>query len=136
MSRIVVDTNVFVSALILPRSVPRQAVNLVLDKGVLLLSEPTYEELIRVLRRPKFDGYVSRERREAFVSQLGSVAEFVPIIQVVRDCRDPKDDKFLVVALNGSAGVVITGDADLLGLHPWREIEILSPANYLANQRL
>jgi uncharacterized protein len=55
----------------------------------------------------------------------------VPVIQIVRECRDPKDDKFLEVALNGRAGVIITGDADLLGMHPWRGIEILSSAEYL-----
>ncbi len=131
MSRIVVDTNVFVSGVIFPLSIPRQAVNLVLEQGILLLSEPTYEELIRVLYRSKLDGYVSRERREAFLRQLGSVAEFVPIIQLVREWRDPKDDKFLEVALNGRADVIITGDEDLLALHPWREGAILTPAEYL-----
>jgi len=131
MSRVVVDTNVFVSAAIIPLSIPRQAVNLVLEQGILLLSEPTYEELIRVLHRWELDGYVSRERREAFLAQLGSVAEFVPIVQLVRECRDPTDDKFLEVALNGRADVIITGDADLLKMQPWREISILTPNDYL-----
>jgi len=53
------------------------------------------------------------------------------LAQVVRECRDPKDDKFLEVALNGRADVIVTGDADLLGMHPWREIAILSPVDYL-----
>jgi len=46
-------------------------------------------------------------------------------------CRDPKDDKFLELALNGRADAIITGDADLLALHPWREVAIVSPADYL-----
>jgi len=49
----------------------------------------------------------------------------------VRACRDPKDDKFLEVALNGESGLILTGDTDLLALHPWREIAIVSPAEYL-----
>jgi len=53
----------------------------------------------------------------------------VPIIQLIRECRDPKDDKFLELALNGRADVIITGDADLLRMHPWREIAVLSPAH-------
>ena len=65
-----------------------------------------------------------------FLGQLGAVAEFVPIVQLIRECRDPKDDKFLEVALNGKADLIITGDADLLTLHRWRGIAILSPANY------
>jgi putative PIN family toxin of toxin-antitoxin system len=55
----------------------------------------------------------------------------VPIIQVVRECRDPKDDKFLELALNGRADLIITGDADLLVLNPWRGIEIVTPREYL-----
>jgi uncharacterized protein len=131
LDRIVVDTNVFVSAIALPRSVPRQAVNRMLDSDVLLFSEATMTELVEVLRRPKFDHYVSPEERAIFLGQLGAAAEFVHIIQLVRECRDPKDDKFLEVALNGRADVIITGDAHLLGMHPWREIAIMPPANYL-----
>jgi putative PIN family toxin of toxin-antitoxin system len=130
--RIVVDTNVFVSAIALPRSVPRQAVNRMLDSDVLLFSEATMTELVEVLHRPKLDHYVSPEDRAIFLGQLGTAAEFVPIIQLVRECRDPKDDKFLEVALNGRADVIVTGDADLLRMHPRREIAIMSPANYLS----
>ena len=131
LDRIVVDTNVFVSAIIFPSSVPRQVVDHALDQDVLLLSEATMSELTGILSRTKFNHYVSREERLLFLAQIGSVAEFVPIIRLVRECRDPKDDKFLEVALNGRADVIITGDADLLALHPWRGIEILSPTDYL-----
>lgn len=133
LDRIVVDTNVFVSAIALSRSVPRQAVNRMLDSGVLLFSDATMTELVEVLRRPKFDRYVSAEDRAIFLGQLRTVAEFVPIIQVVRECRYSKDDKFLEVALNGRADVIITGDADLLGMHPWREVAVLSPVHFLGN---
>ena len=129
--RIVIDTNVFVSAIVLPLSVPRQVVDKALDEGVVLLSEATISELTEVLFRPKLDHYVSVEERTRFLRQLGGTAEFISIIQNVRECRDPRDDKFLEVALNGRADVIITGDADLLALHPWREIAIGTPAEYL-----
>ncbi len=129
--RLVVDTNVFVSAIILPRSSPRQVVDRALDQGLLLLSDATVGELREVLSRSKLDRYVSREERALVLAQIGRTAEFVPIIQLVRQCRDPKDDKFLEIALNGRADVIITGDADLLTLHPWRGIEILSPKQFL-----
>ena len=129
--RVVADTNVFVSAIVLPGSVPSRAVHKALDYGVLLFSEATMTELAEVLFRPKFRRYVSAERRRLFLGQLASTAEFVPIIQLIRECRDPKDDKFLEVALNGRADVIITGDADLLAMHRWRGIKILSPANYV-----
>jgi len=123
-----VDTNVFVSAIVLPLSVPRKSVDRALDQGVLLFSEATMTELAEVLFRPKFDPYCGIEDRMLFLSQLRSTAEFVPIIQLVRECRDPKDDKFLEVALNGKADLILTGDADLLAMNPWRGIAILSPA--------
>jgi uncharacterized protein len=135
-SRRVVDSNVFVSAIILPRSVPRQAVDLALDQGVLLFSEATMSELADVLFRQKLDRYVSREGRKDFLRELASGAELVPIIQLVRECRDSRDDKFLEVALNGRADVIVTGDAHLLGMHPWRGIAILSPTDYLKRDNL
>jgi len=129
--RCVVDTNVLVSAMVFPLSVPRQAVDKALSDDVLLFSEFTLDELKEVLFRSKFDRYVSREERALFLAQIGVAAEFVSIIQLVRECRDPKDDKFLEVALNGRADVIITGDADLLAMNPWRGMAILSPADYL-----
>jgi uncharacterized protein len=133
--RCVIDTNVFVSAAVFSNSVPRQAVSKALRGGLLLFSEDSMDELKEVLFRSKFDRYVSREERILFLAQLGSVAEFVPIIQLVRECRDPGDDKFLEVALNGRADVIITGDADLLRMHPWRGIAILSSSDYLSEHR-
>jgi putative PIN family toxin of toxin-antitoxin system len=131
MMRCVIDTNVFVSATLFSPSIPRQAVSKAVRGGLLLFSEDTKNELKEVLLRSKFDRYVSREARAIFLSLIRTVAEFVPIIQLVRQCRDPKDDKFLEVALNGRADVIVTGDKDLLRMHPWRGIEILAPADYL-----
>jgi len=129
--RCIVDTNVLVSAVVFPISVPRQAVEKMLHHGILLFSAATTDELKEVLSRAKFDRYVSRKERALFLAQLASVAESVPIIQLVCECRDPNDDKFLEVALNGRADVIITGDADLLAMHPWREIAIVSPTEFL-----
>jgi putative PIN family toxin of toxin-antitoxin system len=97
----------------------------------MLVSDATTYELADVLSRRKFDRYISVVDRKNFIQRLTEIAELVPIIQLVRECRDPKDDKFLEVALNGRADVIITGDAKLLEMHPWREIAILSPAVYL-----
>ena len=54
------------------------------------------------------------------------------INRTVRACRDPKDDKFLEVAINGGAEWIVTGDNDLLVLHPFEGVDIVSPADYLA----
>ena len=129
--RIVTDTNVLVSRLLAAQSVPGLAVREARRNGMLLVSEATMNELAEVLARPRFDRYVSVENRKQFLRELGRRSEFVPIVCSVRECRDPKDDKFLEVALNGRANRIITGDADLLVLDPWRDVAVLSPTDYL-----
>jgi uncharacterized protein len=131
VSRVVADTNVIVSRLILPESTSAQAIRRVELESVLLFSDATMIELADVLARARFDRYISRENRQRFILDLCGLVEFVPVIQTVRECRDPEDDKILEVALNGRADVIITGDEDLLALHPWREIAIVTPAEYL-----
>jgi len=130
-ARVVADTNVLVSRLILPDSVPAQVLRQVELNSLLLFSESTMYELADVLSRQKFDRYVSLDDRRGFIERLGKIAEFIPIVQLVRECCDPKDDKFLEVALNGSADMIITGDTDLLAMNPWRGVEIFSPIDYL-----
>jgi putative PIN family toxin of toxin-antitoxin system len=129
--RIVVDTNVFVSRLLRFDSVPGRAVKRALHDAVLLVSQATMSELADVLAKAKFDRYVTLEQRLQFIRLIAHTAEVVPTIHPIRECRDPKDDKFLEVALNGRANVIITGDTDLLAMHPWRGIEILTPSLYL-----
>jgi putative PIN family toxin of toxin-antitoxin system len=130
-ARIVVDTNVFVSGLLRRSSIPGRAAEKARNSALVIVSEATMSELAVVLAQPKFDRYVTLDERMQFIRLIASTAEFVPIIRQVRECRDPRDDKFLEVALNGRADVIITGDADLLAMHPWRGIAILSPASYL-----
>ena len=129
--RFVVDTNVLVSRLLAPRSTAAQAVDEALAQGSLLGSEETLAELAEVLARPKFDPYVSREDRCEFMRMLGGVMQIMPIIRRVAACRDPRDDKFLDVALAGEAAAIISGDKDLLVLTPWHGIPILTPAEFI-----
>ena len=129
--RFVVDTNVLVSRLLAPRSTAAQAVDLALDRGNLLGSEETLAELVEVLARHKFDPYVSREDRREFIRMLGGVMQLVPITRRVTACRDPRDDKFLDIALAGDAAAIISGDRDLLVLNPWHGIPIVTPAAFI-----
>lgn len=129
--RVVIDTNVFVSRLIRFNSVPGRAAEKAIHSAVLLVSQSTMSELADVLAQAKFDRYVTMEQRLQFIRLIAYTAEFVPIVHPVRECRDPEDNKFLEVAVNGRADVTITGDDDLLVMNPWRGIEILTPADYL-----
>jgi len=127
----VLDTNLLVSRLLVPSGTAAQAVDHALDRGILLMSEATLQELVTVLGRSKFDPYVSREDRQQFIRLLGGVARVVRIPAPIRACRDPKDDKFLEVGVHGEAQAIITGDADLLDLDPFHGIRIVRPADFL-----
>lgn len=129
--KLVLDTNLWVSRLLVPTGTAAKAVDRALEQGVPLMSEETLQELAEVLARPKFDRYVSTEQRQHFIRLLGGVVRMVQIRHRVAACRDPKDDKFLHVALNAEAEMIVTGDADLLALHPFHGIDILSPADFL-----
>jgi uncharacterized protein len=129
--RTVIDTAVAISAALLPRSVPRQAFDAALARGRLLLSAATVTELEEVFRRPKFDKYVAEQKRLGFLAALVRDAELVEVIDTVTECRDPKDDKFLALAVSGRASHIVSGDADLLALHPFRGISVLTPQTFL-----
>jgi len=89
-------------------------------------------ELAQTISRDKFNPYVSLEDRQEFFRLYARLAEWVPISSTVRVCRDPKDDKFLELAVDGQAQILVTGDKDLRGLSPYRDIQILTPAAALA----
>jgi putative PIN family toxin of toxin-antitoxin system len=129
--RCVFDTNVLVSALLLPDSKPRHALELALQKGKVLLSFATLAELYEVLGRKKFLRYIDEEDIRSFLAALTREAQWVEVEVRIAACRDPKDDKFLELAVSGSASHIVTGDADLLALHPFRGIEILPPHRFL-----
>jgi putative PIN family toxin of toxin-antitoxin system len=130
-NRFIVDTNTIVSAALFRQSVPRQALDHALADGILLVSETTTLELTSVLLRSKFDRYLQREIREQFLAVLLQQTTLIEITESVIACRDPKDDKFLEVAVCGDASLIITGDKDLLDLHPYRGISIVTPRQFL-----
>jgi putative PIN family toxin of toxin-antitoxin system len=89
------------------------------------------EELDEVLRRPKFDAYLPKELRLEFLAALVRECEEVTVAERMTICRDPRDDKFLELAAAGRATHVVSGDADLLELHPFRTVRIVTPAEFL-----
>lgn len=129
--RVVIDTNVIVSALLLPQSIPRQAFDRAARAGRLLLSASTVAELNKILCRPTLDRYVTDVHRLEFLAALIRDAEIVEVQSAVTECRDPQDNKFLELAVSGNATHLLTGDDDLLVLHPFREIAILTPRAFL-----
>jgi len=127
----VFDTNVIVSALLFKKSVVREALDKARTTGTILLSLEVIEELHNVLSRPAFDRYIEEEDRLKFLALLIKEANLVEITERIKECRDPKDDKFLELAVNGNANFIVSGDKDLQVLHPFRNIPILSPREFL-----
>ncbi len=130
-SRIVLDSNVILSAALFRQSTPRQALDKAAVNGQILMSNEILGELQDIFNRSKFDKYSSMLVRNEFLNDFLEVVESVEILQKITICRDRKDDKFLELAVNGKANYIITGDQDLLVLHPFQDIAIISVSDYL-----
>lgn len=128
----VLDTNTLISAFLFSESIPGLMLAIVLAHGRLLTSIETAEELAEVLRRPKFDRYLSRKRREELLASTINVSIMIEVVSSIQASRDPRDDKFLELAIDGNAKTIVTGDNDLLSLHPFNGIDILSPRDFFA----
>jgi putative PIN family toxin of toxin-antitoxin system len=136
VERLVIDSNVWIAALISHTGTARQLVDAVLDRGIdILLSESTFGELASRLDRPKFDRYREPEAWNLFLSELVELALWHEDAGTATGVsRDVDDDKFLALAVNGQADAIISGDRDLLELVAHEGIPILTPAQFL--QRL
>jgi uncharacterized protein len=130
--RLVLDANVIVSSVLSAHGRASQAFDLAISTGIVLMSDDTFAELSEVLLRSKFDKYSNRAKRETFLDELLGLVEFVEITVQIDECRDPKDNKYLELAISGKADSVVTGDEDLLALHPFRQIPIVSIQTFLA----
>jgi len=121
-----------VSALLFDTSKPAQAFFTALRDGEVLLSADVISEISEVLGREKFRRYVTEEERSRFLRNLLQEAKLIEIEEKIQACRDPKDDKFLELVVNGSADCIVSGDDDLLTLNPFRDVEIITPSKLLA----
>ena len=132
VERVVIDTNVLISAALVPRGVSRTVVDAVRsENAVILFSDVTFDEIRSRLQRQKFDRYVSRGVRFTYLAQIRAVSKWVSITGTKLGCRDPDDDMLLETALIGEADCLVTGDHDLLIMSPFHEIPILTPTDFL-----
>ena len=120
------DTNALASAAILPDSVSGRALVWGVRYFQVVLTEATLEELVSVLHRPKIARYFEGDALLDFLATLARIGEFVTPVQSITACRDPKDNKFLEAVVASRAVILVTGDQDLLSLHPFQGIDIRS----------
>ena len=132
--RVVLDANVLVSAALKDKSPPAVAVHTVEQHDVLLKSRATERQLFEVLARPYFVSLIA-PAAHTWLRELLTTAEAVTIIERIVACRDPTDDKFLELAVNGRADLIVSGDADLLVLNPFRNIPIITLAVFVQSTR-
>lgn len=128
--RVVIDTNVWISAFLSKTGAPAVLVRQVLARGEPVFSAATFAELDARLWRPKFDRYLNMEQRKLLLHDVDALAHWVsvpPIIAAQVFCRDADDDKFIHAALAAGVSLLVTGDEDLLCLHPLGELRILTP---------
>jgi putative PIN family toxin of toxin-antitoxin system len=128
--RVVVDTNILVSFAIRPNPMFARIFDFLAERGVLLVSDETLAELVDVLRREKFRRYLPFEEAMEFVLWYRDIAETVPVTHRVAACRDPKDDKFLSLALSGRADCILAGDDDLVVMGQYGGISIYTPSAF------
>ncbi|MDP9076603.1 MAG: putative toxin-antitoxin system toxin component, PIN family [Bacteroidota bacterium] len=128
----VFDANTLVSAFLLSStSIAARAYYKAISEGNIVASEEVIDEFSAVFIRPKFDRYLELEKRLIIIEDLKAVIKVLPVTSDIKACRDPKDDKYLALAVSSAAECIITGDKDLLVLNPFQNIPILTAADFL-----
>lgn len=131
---IVVDTNILISAILSPKSVTAFAVRKALIDYELHLSQSTFDEFCVVIQRDKFKKYLAHRADECdkFIKDLLDFSVFIEPIYTINDCKDPKDNMFLELALTCKAVYLVTGDKkDLISMTPYKGVEIITATEFL-----
>ena len=132
---IVVDTNVLISAGLLPQSTTAQALALAVEHFVMAQNQDTWHELETRIARPKFDRYFGEFGRLRHLIKIAQSVEFFEVTAQASVSRDKTDDKFLALAMEAGATLVISGDRDLKEVQFYQAVEVLSPAQFLDRMR-
>ena len=135
MRRMVLDCNIFVSALLVSGSGPARILDLAREKKIeLLISPPILAEIARVMRYPKIQKRhrLSPEQLDDLVATYAVFATVTPGKRRVRVVQeDPSDNMYLECALEGEADFIVSGDGHLLDLGTFQGIPIVNPAVFL-----
>ena len=135
MIRAVLDANVFISAILVPKGNPAKIIGAwKADKFQLILSEAILEEISRVLQYPKIAKrhHWSREEIQMFIDDLAHLAILTPgkiRLRVIPE--DPADDSYVECAVEGKAEYIVSGDKHLLDLGRYGSVTIVTPRAFL-----
>ena len=131
--KLVVDTNVLISAALSSQGAPAQLMRRVLGQHILVFSQATFDELHTRIYRPKFDRYITLEQRQRLLHDFNACAHWVDLAPYPVYCRDPDADKFIATALQAQADWLVSGDRDLLEAKPLAGLRIVTPMQALEN---
>ena len=128
---IVIDSNVLISAGILPQSRLAQVLIIAAEQFVIAQNEATWNELLSRIEREKFDRYFGENGRLGYLSKIAQLVQFFDEVSDERVSRDADDDKFVSLALDANAKIIISGDRDLKEIKTHKGIAIMSPSTFL-----
>ena len=131
INRFVVDANTLISAICWPDSIPAEALKKAFEIGQVYVSDEILKEWTEVIDREKFNTFLIREARLNIFKTIIGRTQITEVNNYVKVCRDPKDDKYLDLAIEINARLIVSGDKELLSLHPFRGIEILTPKQFV-----
>jgi uncharacterized protein len=132
---IVIDTNVLISAGLLPESKTAQVLALAVEHFVIAQNQETWHELETRIARPKFDRYFGESGRLRHLVAIAQSIQHFEVVTEVSVSRDKTDDKFIALAIDSGAALLISGDPDLQDVKAYKGIEILSPAHFFERYR-
>ncbi len=127
---IVIDTNVLISAGLLPQSKTAQVLALAVAHFVIAQNQDTWHELETRIARPKFDRYFGDSGRLRHLVKIAQSIRAFEVRAAAAASRDKTDDKFIALAIDSGASILISGDPDLKDVQAYEGIEILSPAQF------
>ena len=131
-SRIVIDTNIWISFLITKDFTLFDKV-ISENNFTLLFSNTLLEEFVEVANRPKFKKYFSTDDLEELLFQMRANGEFIIVTSSTDICRDLKDNFLLSLSKDGKASHLITGDKDLLDLKKYGRTKIVNMKMFLSD---
>lgn len=132
-SRIIVDTNLWISFLI-AKNFTKLDDLIFSGKVKLIFSQDLIDEFLDVVRRPKIGKYISPTLLEELLEVIEKYADFIVVKSNVEVCRDPKDNFLLVLAVDGQAHFLLTGDKDLLELKKFANTKIITLSDFLKSK--
>ncbi len=133
VSRIIIDTNLWISFLITKDFAKLDEI-IFSRHCILVFSQELLDEFLEVAGRPKFRRFFSASDIEEILETIQEYADFVKVQTKIEVCRDTKDNFLLSLSVDGNADILLTGDKDLLDLIKFGKTEIMTISNFLQDQ--